>query len=225
MVNVTEPPDLRTQQGRLRHARMRQHPSMRAAARANGWNENTYKSHEQGMRREGALSEADAKKYARAFGVSDSWLLSGRGDMTRQGGAQARAPVQAESHAWTAQLVGLVGAGAVVEAIELHDQDPIELPADAGDVEAYRVTGSSCAPVFEDGDVVIVLKRASEDRFINRYCVVQTAGGLGYLKKVGQGPKVPGQKLYTLHGSDEGEDTDTQQIAWAKPVVMRIMAR
>lgn len=80
MVKALQPPDLKTQRGRLRAAREIQFSSMRSAANENGWNENTYKSHEQGMRRDGALTEADARRYARAFGVNPSWLLTGNGD-------------------------------------------------------------------------------------------------------------------------------------------------
>lgn len=52
---------------------------MRSAAKAFDWPENTYKSHEQGMRRSVGLTEADAKRYARGFGVSAAWLILGHG--------------------------------------------------------------------------------------------------------------------------------------------------
>ena len=80
MIKAIHPPNMKTQTGRLRAARELQFSSMRGAANSFGWNENTYKSHEQGIRRDGALTEADARKYARAFGVAASWLLTGQGD-------------------------------------------------------------------------------------------------------------------------------------------------
>ena len=84
----SEPADLNTQHGRLRWAR--EHAgfsSIRGAAVAHGWNENTYKSHEQGIRRKGGLPLGEVKKYARAFGVSDAWLLMIDNDWRRTGKA------------------------------------------------------------------------------------------------------------------------------------------
>lgn len=46
------------------------------AARAFGWNTNTYKSHENGVR---GMSKKAAYKYAGAFGVGAGWLLIGEG--------------------------------------------------------------------------------------------------------------------------------------------------
>jgi hypothetical protein len=42
-------------------------------------NENTYKSHEGGLRRKGALPLDDAKNYAKRFEVDLGWLLTGQG--------------------------------------------------------------------------------------------------------------------------------------------------
>jgi hypothetical protein len=73
-----------TQSGRLRWARENAgYGSIRSAAIAFGWNENTYKSHEQGLRRDGGLTEVLLKKYARAFGVSTTWLAFGTGNPKR----------------------------------------------------------------------------------------------------------------------------------------------
>lgn len=49
------------------------------AARYFGWNENTYRSHDNGAR--GLTAEA-AEIYAKAYGVRAEWLLYGRGTMT-----------------------------------------------------------------------------------------------------------------------------------------------
>ncbi len=75
------PPDLRTQHGRLRWARERAgFESARGAARAKEWPENTYRSHEDGSRLGKGLKLDVAEKYARAFRVNLSWLLTGKGD-------------------------------------------------------------------------------------------------------------------------------------------------
>jgi transcriptional regulator with XRE-family HTH domain len=79
------PPDLQTQAGRIRWARENAgHSSPRAAAEALGWNENTYKSHEQGIRGKDGIKPRVLEKYARAFNVSPEWLAFGRGGPERQ---------------------------------------------------------------------------------------------------------------------------------------------
>lgn len=63
---------------RLRQAR--QHAGFARpveAAREHGWNENTYKSRENGLRGIPAFSEV--RKYSRAFKVPFIWLLAGEG--------------------------------------------------------------------------------------------------------------------------------------------------
>jgi hypothetical protein len=47
------------------------------AARAFAWNENTYRSHENGER---GLRLAIAERYAAAFETSAAWLLTGEGE-------------------------------------------------------------------------------------------------------------------------------------------------
>lgn len=44
-----------------------------------GWNENTYKSHEQGIRGSEGIKPKHLRKYARAYGVSMTWLAFGQG--------------------------------------------------------------------------------------------------------------------------------------------------
>jgi hypothetical protein len=77
------PPDLATQAGRLRWARENAgYSSIRAAAMAKEWNENTYKSHEQGIRGADGIKPRHLEKYARAFGVDLTWLTYGKGSPT-----------------------------------------------------------------------------------------------------------------------------------------------
>jgi hypothetical protein len=62
---------------RLQHARRRKgFPDATSAARALGWNENTYRSHENGTR---GIKRSAAKRYAAAFKVNEVWLLTGAG--------------------------------------------------------------------------------------------------------------------------------------------------
>ena len=63
---------------RLQRARERAgFPSAKAAATRHGWVYDTYAQHENGAR---GLTRA-AKKYARAFKVSEGWLLTGDGEL------------------------------------------------------------------------------------------------------------------------------------------------
>ncbi len=80
----TEPPDLTTIGGRLRWAREKAHfTSARSAATANDWNENTYKSHEQGLRQAEGLKKQYVERYCRAFHVNPLWLMTGKGPAKR----------------------------------------------------------------------------------------------------------------------------------------------
>lgn len=77
---AASPPDLKTQAGRLRWARENADiPSARGAAERFGWNENTYKSHEQGIRGAEGIKSRHLEKYARAFRVNLAWLSHGIG--------------------------------------------------------------------------------------------------------------------------------------------------
>lgn len=74
------PPDLTTQAGRLRWARERRgFTSIRQAAQRFEWNENTYKSHEQGIRGAQGIKPRYLEMYARAFQVDLQWLAFGKG--------------------------------------------------------------------------------------------------------------------------------------------------
>lgn len=80
---ASAPPDLNTQAGRLRFAREKAgFTSIRAAALRYEWNENTYKSHEQGIRGSDGIKPRHLQKYARAFGVDLTWLTYGTGTHT-----------------------------------------------------------------------------------------------------------------------------------------------
>lgn len=52
---------------------------MRDAAKSHEWNENTYKSHELGIRGGDGIKPRHLQKYARAFKVDLTWLTYGTG--------------------------------------------------------------------------------------------------------------------------------------------------
>jgi transcriptional regulator with XRE-family HTH domain len=62
---------------RLRRARIKAgYATAAEAARAFGWNDVTYTSHENGAR---GITTRTAPRYAKAFHVATSWLLEGTG--------------------------------------------------------------------------------------------------------------------------------------------------
>ena len=75
-------PSLDEPHHRLRWARARAgFKDATEAARRRGWNTNTYRSHENGIR---GLKRSAALKYAAAFGVPLPWLLHGEGGTASQ---------------------------------------------------------------------------------------------------------------------------------------------
>jgi hypothetical protein len=62
---------------RLQYARRRKKfADATAAATFHGWNQNTYRSHENGTR---GIKRSAARRYAAAFGVNEVWLFTGAG--------------------------------------------------------------------------------------------------------------------------------------------------
>lgn len=86
-------PALSTQADRLKWARERFFRSPREAARQHGWNENTYKSHEGGIRGNAGLKLDVLRKYARAFQVPADWLAM----VDRPGAKSDLKPSEAEA--------------------------------------------------------------------------------------------------------------------------------
>lgn len=147
-------PSLDTQSERLRWARSRFYPSARAAATALGWNENTYKSHEGGIRRGDGLPLSAVQKYARAFKVPVGWLSMAdkTGTVERIGDVKKAVPV-----------VGMVEAGIWIETTS---EPPIEWIAfddpqyARANVKAYRVRGPSMDQVYPEGTTVLTIHPA-----------------------------------------------------------------
>lgn len=124
---------------RLEKARIKRgFGSATEAANYFGWNRDTYFQHENGTR--GIIRAA--KKYAKAFRVSEGWLLTGQG----------------ESPA-TVPLVGYVGAASEWFPIDDHANgaglDDVPAPPDcAKNVVAVKVRGDSMFPRYNDGEVL-----------------------------------------------------------------------
>lgn len=144
------------------------------AARFFGWPYETYIQHEQGIR---GLSR-QSKKYADAFRVSEGWLLTGEGTSPND----SRRMIQ---------VVGYVGAGAEIHAIDDHAKgaglDEVECPWDAlgPSAVAVRVRGDSMEPALYDGDLIFYDERAADHReLVGKNCVVALHDGRHFVKQL-----------------------------------------
>jgi len=169
------------------------------AARAFGWNENTYRSHENGER---GLKPAVAEKYARAFRVSAAWLLTGeQGDVVR-----------------TVPLLGKVSAGAVMEIMS-EAQGPFEeVEVFSGDHEATaaaEIKGDCMGPLL-DGWLVFWNsgRTISPKDLVGKICVIGLDDGRVMLKKLTKG-SIPG--MFTLYSQFDPPIYDAL-VKWASPV-------
>jgi len=149
------------------------------AAEAFGWNANTYRSNENGMR---TFSREAAIRYSRAFRVSLEWLLTGRGPMkaTRRG----------------TQVIGTVGAGAAVFPLDTGGFDEVTAPFDVpDDAVAFQVRGNSMYPAYREHAYVIARPLTDVSDALYARAVVTLEDGSRYLKEVLPGSS-PG--LFTL---------------------------
>lgn len=134
-----------------------------AAAERHGWNLSTFRGHEAASR---GISKRALFSYARAFGVSPSWLLTGVEDHT---GERLRHDEHATSEkvmdgAIGVRRVPIVGLGEM-DAMERNDQEELISKnlgwvsvADTGlsqNVIASKVPDNSMEPTLLKGDLVI----------------------------------------------------------------------
>lgn len=143
---------------RLRQAReSRGFKTAKEAAIRFGFNYNTYSQHERGLV---GITRA-AKDYARAYRVSEAWLLTGEG--------------QAEE-ARLAPIRGLAGAGpdgAVLFATGDGNFGEVQAPIDSSpSVEALEVRGASMYGIANDGWLIFYEdKEVPSENHIGELCV------------------------------------------------------
>ena len=122
--------------------------SPREAAQRFGWNENTYKSRENGQRKI-PKDQEQIRTYARAFGVPFLWLLTGQGD-----------PAAPKNNPNAVPVMGRIGAGAEIDA-NIEQVPPegyynvssiIPLPPNS---IAFEVVGDSMYPRYFAGDIIV----------------------------------------------------------------------
>lgn len=153
-----------TPNDRLRKARIRAGFETPAdAARRFGWNENTYKSHENGAR---GFKRDGAVEYARAFRVSPSWLLLG-GDTNHNVVSEIiDIPVAGVASGGIFRMQDAVAISrAGVPAMNIHGVDPshqyaLQVDGPSVDREIPEGAFAICVPLehmpggFQHGDLV-----------------------------------------------------------------------
>ncbi len=146
------------------------------------------------------MSDDFVERVSQQFGVTPAFI--------RYGDTEAR----------MAQVRGLVGAGGRIEAIDRPPWRYVEVPASWRDAVGFEISGTSGYPLYADGDIVVVrgAQRLEETEFLGRMAVVETADGLGMLKKVRRGSE-PG--LYTLDSLNAPPIEDVALFS-ARPVRM-----
>jgi phage repressor protein C with HTH and peptisase S24 domain len=151
------------------------------AARRYNWTVSSYISHENGTRK---MGDDDADKYAAKLSRPGR-KISGQ-DILYGPPAVADPDTQGVS---TIGVVGLIGAGAVVEP-EFEQEGTlfeVELPfLVPKDLVAFQVDGDSMMPRYDDGDVILVWReqRRSLESFYGEEAAVRTADGRRYIKVI-----------------------------------------
>lgn len=181
----------------------------REAADAHDWNVNTYKSRENGLR--GVPDQNEVRRYARAFGVSFVWLLTGEG---------------AAERANEIAVVGRIGAGA--EILPAEEQIPpeglyqIEVPFPLpDDAIAFEVHGESMWPRYDSGDVIVCRSVGSViEEVLGFEAAVRTADSRRYLKRIVKGSE---PKLYDLE-SHNAPPMRNQALDWVSPIYAVVRA-
>lgn len=171
----------------------------KSAAQFFGWKYDSYAQHENGTR---GITRA-AARYAKAFRVSEAWLLTGEG---RGPGEMNEVPIK-----------GRVGAGSEIYAIDDGGQEVAPAPADANpSTVAVEVSGDSMFPAYEDGTLLYYSRLLPPDDMVNRRCVVQLGSGKIYVKVLRQGSSAGLFNLQSLNHMFP--DITDQHVEWAAPI-------
>jgi phage repressor protein C with HTH and peptisase S24 domain len=195
---------------RLRIAREKRFKSARLAGKAMGIPVSTYGAHERAQSPGGRdYGPEDAKKYARRFGVTPEWLLTGR-EPFPTGGDEAPAP--------KVPVVGYVGAGSAAHLYDVAqpDLDEVSGPANAAeDMVAVEIRGDSLGPFFNRWYVFYDdVRRPMTPDLIGQLCVVGLADGRVLIKQVQRGSA---EGLFNLISATEKPIADVT-IDWAARV-------
>ena len=168
---------------RLRIAREKRFKSARLAGKAMGIPVSTYGAHERAQSPGGRdYGPEDAKKYARRFGVTPEWLLTGR--------EQFRPGEFDEPSTPKVPVVGYVGAGAQAHLYEVvkRDLDEADSPGSTDDTVAVEVRGNSLGPFFNRWLIFYDdMHRPATPDHIGELCVVALKDGRILIRQVQRG--------------------------------------
>lgn len=201
---------------RLRAARARRgFKSARLAARALGIAISTYGAHERAESAGGRdYGPDEAKYYARRFGVSPEWLLTGRGQGARDE-FPGIPPAPEEEEEPKVPVVGYVGAGSEAHfyAVAQDNLDQVEQPHGASDTTvAVEIRGDSLGSYFNRWLVFYdSVRRPATPDLIGDLCVVGLTDGRILLKQLQRGRS---EGLYNLLSPAEPPILDAK-IEWA----------
>lgn len=174
------------------------------AARAYGWPESAYISHENNAR---GLRPPVAERYAKALKVPVEWILYEKGPKKRETSVAHMVP-----------LVGYVGAGAETHFFGGNgDLDEVKAPDDSSqETVAVEIRGESLGALFDRWLVFYdnVQRPVSSDH-IGRLCVVGLPDGRILIKKVQKSRGKSG--LFHLLSNTEAPILDVE-IEWAAKV-------
>lgn len=185
-------PGERLRWARQTHARI---PSIAEAARKFRLHPQNWADHESGRR---GISPEHALAYARALRVNAGWILTGQGAAERI----------------TIRLMGYVGAGAQVFPFDADQLEEIEAPVGAqeGDL-AFVIRGSSMAPLFLDGGLIVVRPTQDVSSALYKRAIVDLDDGRRLFKQIAPGSR-PG--LYTLLSHNDAPITDVRITSLAR---------
>jgi len=201
---------MRTLRGeRLRMAREKRFKSARLAAQAMGIAVSTYGAHERAETPGGRdYGPDEARKYARRFGVTPEWLLTGREPF----------PEGDEPPPPKVPVLGYVGAGGTAHFYDVPPSHLDEITPPIGIAEnaaAVEIRGDSLGPFFNRWYVFYddVRRQVTPD-LIGQLCVVGLADGRILIKQIQRGAA---EGLYTLYSATEKPIPDVP-IEWAARV-------
>jgi phage repressor protein C with HTH and peptisase S24 domain len=161
---------------------------------------------------------ADQETDRNRRGVSTSTLVALAGVLQTTASWLLEGGEQSESANYV-PVVGRVGAGARVEAIQDDQPKFISIPFVWSDAVALQVIGDSCYPIYEAGEFIVIRgeQRLVVEECLNRMCVVETEDGVGLVKRVLDG----GGGTFYLE-SPNAPGMPNQRLASARPVQIKI---
>jgi hypothetical protein len=207
----------KTRGERLRIAREhRGFKSARLAAQAMGVAVSTYGAHERAEAAGGRdYGPDEAKRYARRFGVTPEWLLTGWGHGP---GEDPNAPLEERDLSAKVPVLGYVGAGSTAHFYDVHHGELDEVPPPEGASEstvAVEIRGHSMGPFFNHWLVFYDnVQRPVTDDMVGDLCMVGLKDGRVLLKQI-QASRMKG--LFNLISATE-KPIENVAIEWAARV-------